>query len=448
MAQGRPQLSIAGVPFRFEVTFFVVIGLLGALVAPTFSLLAAWIVVATLSIVLHELGHALAYKAFGHASHVVLMGFGGVTTGPRLSPGRSIVVSLAGPFSGIFLLGLPALAVSQLDVFEGNDARVVLFYFVWVNLVWAFINLLPVLPLDGGNVTLSALELVLGRDAERPTRILSIVVAALAGVASLLNGYLFGALLAGFFVATNANALREAKVPDIRSGLGQAQRALAAGDLQRATELADAVVTQRPPRDLLAVALEIGAWALVLAGDAAGAETRLRRLPGEVRAPATLTGSVALAAGRVDEGLTLLAWGFVNDRDEGSKVFAAAAAAAHGQAVPVVDTLLALDGGVGVEPAWKVQLTLHQLGRYADSAAVGVALLADGRVPAGEVAYHVARSLARSGDPDGALRWLDRALDEGPVDVARWAADADLALARAQPGWLAVEQRAGAPGRR
>lgn len=444
MAPSRPQFTIAGVPVRLELTFFLIVGLLGVAVAPTFALLAAWISVATLSILLHEMGHALAYKAFGHPSHVVLMGFGGVTTGPRLSPGRSIVVSLAGPLSGILLLGLPALALSRLDVVERAEPRLVLFYFVWVNLVWAFVNLLPVLPLDGGNVVQSFLQLVTGRDAERPTRVLSIVVAGAATLFALLNGYLFGALFGGFVVALNVNALRQAKLPEVRAGLGRAQQALAAGRLDEASALADEVVAQRPPRDLLAVALEIGAWARLLAGDHVGAEARLRRLPNEVRPPATLTGAAALVAGRVDEGLTLMAWGFVHDRDEGSKVFATAVAAAHGQAVPLVTSLLALDGGTGLESAWKVQATLHQLGRYDDAVAVARVLVTDGRVPAGEVGYHAARSLARAGDADGAIRWLSWVLDQGPLDAARLAADPDLAPLRTHPAWPTLTTRAAA----
>jgi Zn-dependent protease len=442
MAQGQPQLTVAGVPIRFELTFFVIIGLLGATIAGSMAMLAAWVAIATISIVLHEMGHALAYRAYGHPSHVVLMGFGGVTTGARLSPGRSIVVSLAGPLSGIVLLGIPALAVARSDLFASDEARLVLFFFVWINLIWSFVNLLPVLPLDGGNVTQSAIELVTRRDAERTTRIVSIAVAGAAGALALVNGYLFGALFAGFFVAMNVNGLRQARLPAIQASLGEAQRALSAGDAAGAAATAEALVAQRPPRDLLAVALEIIAWAKVIDGDGPGADAALARLPNEVRPPATLSGAAAVASGRIDEGVTLLAFGFVHDRDDGPKVLAASAAAHAGQVVALSEALLALDGGAGVEAAWKVQITLHELGRYADSVAVGRALLADGRLPSAEIGYHVARSLAREGEVDDAVRWLDWVIDQGPADPSRLLSDPDLAPVRGSPAFAELHRRA------
>jgi Zn-dependent protease len=448
MAQGKPQLRVAGVPIRFELTFFVIIGLLGYTLAETPALLAAWVVIAAVSIVIHEMGHALAYKAFGHDSHIVLMGFGGVTTGPRLPPARSIIVSLAGPLSGLILLGLPALALTTTDWFPSDEAQLILFFFVWVNLVWAIINLLPVLPLDGGNVTASAIELVSGRDGERPTRILSIVVAGAAALASLAGGYLFGVLFAGFFVAINVNALRQAATPEIRAELGKAQGALIAGRTAEAVALADAVIARRPPRDLLALALEISAWARLFHGDVAGAQIAVDRLPKEVRPPVTLNGALSLRAGRTDEGLSLLAWGFVNDHEEGAKVFASAIAAQAGQVVPLVRELLGLADGAGLEAAWKVQVTLHQLGRYRDAVEVGNALLADGRLPSGEVAFHVARSLALDGRVDEAVDWLGWAVDRGWADPERLADDPDLAAARATAAYAGVRSRALAAARR
>ena len=80
----RAHFRIAGIPVRVEPVFFVIMGLLGLQLAEeSLALVLIWIAVATVSILVHELGHALTLKAFGQPSHIVLQGFGGVTISTR-----------------------------------------------------------------------------------------------------------------------------------------------------------------------------------------------------------------------------------------------------------------------------------------------------------------------------------------------------------------------------
>src|SRR5262245_56270395 len=68
-----------------------------------------WIAVLFVSILIHELGHAFAFRRYKVDSTIALHGMGGTTYGRVLLPlGRrqSIVVSLAGPFAGFLLGGL------------------------------------------------------------------------------------------------------------------------------------------------------------------------------------------------------------------------------------------------------------------------------------------------------------------------------------------------------
>ena len=62
MARG-PRLQVAGIPVRIEPTFFLVLVLLG-LPQPWFHVVS-WVVIATASVLLHELGHAVAFRAYG-----------------------------------------------------------------------------------------------------------------------------------------------------------------------------------------------------------------------------------------------------------------------------------------------------------------------------------------------------------------------------------------------
>ncbi|HYH69138.1 MAG TPA: site-2 protease family protein, partial [Urbifossiella sp.] len=65
----------------------------------------AWIAVVFVSILVHELGHALAFRAFGVGSHVVLHSFGGLAVpwDNLRGRGQRIVVALAGPAAGFLL---------------------------------------------------------------------------------------------------------------------------------------------------------------------------------------------------------------------------------------------------------------------------------------------------------------------------------------------------------
>src|SRR5512147_2749214 len=70
------------------------------------AVVVTWIAVVFVSVLVHELGHALAFRAFGYASTVRLVMFGGVTTPETSAPlswGKDVVSTLAGPLFGASL---------------------------------------------------------------------------------------------------------------------------------------------------------------------------------------------------------------------------------------------------------------------------------------------------------------------------------------------------------
>lgn len=132
------------------------------------------------SILIHELGHALAMRKY-HDPRVAitLYSFGGFAQGslrqPRMS---SLIISAAGP---AFSLALGVLGWLVDRAFPVNHwlAMEAVALWLWVNFGWTVINLLPVLPLDGGRI----MEAALGPSRLRATLIISMVAAA--GVAAL-----------------------------------------------------------------------------------------------------------------------------------------------------------------------------------------------------------------------------------------------------------------------
>lgn len=275
-ATGGPgvQLQLGGVPVRFELGFFVVAALLGlGLEEP--GLIVLWIAVLTVSVLVHELGHAVAMRMNGLHPRIVLHPFGGLTMGSgRLSRGRSIAVTLAGPLTALLLLGLPAWLVDRSATGLGDTAEALVVFLVWVNVFWSLVNLLPIVPLDGGNVARSLL-------GARPALILSIGVAGIAGVVAIRAGFFFAGLFAGLLVMENLRELRGPRAGAARhpgDDLRDAVAALREGRYDDARALGRRLRAIDDPRPRQ-IAAEIEAWAQLAAGDRDGARSTIARLP-------------------------------------------------------------------------------------------------------------------------------------------------------------------------
>lgn len=173
---------VANIPIRVHPLFWLITLFLGASTGDLVQILI-WGVAVFLSILIHELGHALAMRRYGIPSYVILYWGGGLTVpaserwgnggaSASLGPNQEIAISLAGPGTG-FLFA--ALIISSVALAGGAVTLTMLFGFIpvpmavlpsagrilnlfvasllWVNLFWGIVNLMPVYPLDGGSVT-------------------------------------------------------------------------------------------------------------------------------------------------------------------------------------------------------------------------------------------------------------------------------------------------------
>lgn len=325
-----PSFRLAGFPVTVEPFFFVVIGLLGLSYEDP-VLIGSWVGIAFVSILAHELGHAVAFRRFGSEARITLHGFGGLTTGAGdLGPRRDLVVSLAGPVPVLLLVGLPALAIGIVAAPDSETARMVLFQVIWINLGWSVLNLVPILPLDGGAVTASLLEMAFGSGGRRAAHVVSILIAGGLAVLAFNYGLVFAAMMCGFFVVTNVQALRAPQARAAVDDLVGARNALVHGRVDVAEQLARRAQQGRLSATDAVLARELGVWARLWQGDAAPArawmdESAARPVTASTGAAASpwlpdtgpsasLRAAVALASGDRHGGATQAAWALANDQ--------------------------------------------------------------------------------------------------------------------------------------
>ena len=181
--------------------------------------MAAWIFVVFVSVLVHELGHALVGRAFGGRPEIRLEAFGGVTfpqfrSRPR--PGRQFILSFAGPIAGLLLGSVAYGTVRAIPPEQGSVSAFIMGQFIWVSVVWAAFNLLPILPLDGGNMLLAFIEGVRGKPSLTVASWISVFVAlAVAAVVTWLFGPdPFALLWLGLFALQNVQRARAAAAHD------------------------------------------------------------------------------------------------------------------------------------------------------------------------------------------------------------------------------------------
>jgi Zn-dependent protease len=192
-----------------------------------------WVLAVCVGVLFHEMGHATAMRAYGFFPWITLYGMGGLASyqpsaySPRGNRSlMQIIICAAGPGAGFLLAalilmsvrlagyriavglvgGLPYAAFEQLHPIAFH---LFLRDLLWVCIYWGLLNLLPILPLDGGQIAREVLTALNPRDGVRQALILSIVVGGLMIVLGLFRwDDKFLALLFGFMTYSNYMTLQ------------------------------------------------------------------------------------------------------------------------------------------------------------------------------------------------------------------------------------------------
>lgn len=233
---GDLHFSLFGIPVRVHPFFWVVALLLGMRSNDVISLLV-WVVAVFLGIVVHEMGHALVMRSYGFSPWITLYGLGGMASynqaqmyGPQeRSAQRQITIAAAGPIAGFLFaaavamlltlagyslatqLGAPygILLIPQEQIGSPALTRFV-FDLMFISITWGLVNLLPVFPLDGGQIAREILQSFNPAGGLRQSLILSMVVAgAMAVVGVFVWQSLFVGLLFGFMAYSSYQTLQQ-----------------------------------------------------------------------------------------------------------------------------------------------------------------------------------------------------------------------------------------------
>ena len=268
------QFRLGSIPVRIRAPFLFLALVFATMEGNNPRNLAIVAVLIFVAVLVHELGHALVGRAFGLTPMIELHGMGGTTSwnaDKPLSNGRQIAISLAGPFAGFLLYGI-VIGASRF-AFDPNHpvAKLVLRWMLNVSVGWGIANLVPMLPLDGGNVMRSVLNMFTDGRGEKPARVISIGVAGLLLMLAAATKNLWIGFLAAMFTYSNMQALKQHTVrqldPPLAEAIEKAYLALEKHDGTEAIALLRPVLDPKATPDLLAIGYRVFAYALLIEGE-------------------------------------------------------------------------------------------------------------------------------------------------------------------------------------
>lgn len=231
------RFTLFRIPVEIQPMFWLFTAILGGAlrgVSTREQLLAVllFMLVAAISVLVHEFGHALVGRKYGGGKQrITLWMMGGLAynEGSRFKRAGLVKMIAAGPAAGLTLFALTVAAV--LAWLPGPDANsliafsllggtfsppsgeflrlvedqryliIMIRHLLWVNFWWSLLNLLPILPLDGGRLT----EIFV--TPQKKVHVIGALVAATAAaLGGLVLGSLYMAVIFGYLAWTNFQA--------------------------------------------------------------------------------------------------------------------------------------------------------------------------------------------------------------------------------------------------
>lgn len=209
-------------PVTVRGSFLLIAALIGFVGVRDLASGVAWVGIVFVSILVHELGHALTARRFGSEVAIELNGMGGLTRWSvpegELTPGRRALIAAAGSATGLLFGGLVWAVAAQFGPYSPFTGFI-LENLIRVNVFWGLLNWLPIRPLDGGHLLESLLEKVAPNRADVIAKVIFTTTAAAAVALSIWQRLFIIALLAGWLLLSELTPQRTEPQPQQPGGL-------------------------------------------------------------------------------------------------------------------------------------------------------------------------------------------------------------------------------------
>jgi Zn-dependent protease len=435
-------MKILGIPTKIDPSFWVLSFFIASSRGFNLPLLVEWVAVVFVSVLFHELGHALVGRRFGLSPQITLYSMGGLTSwseAKEISPAKNLAISLAGPAAGFLLGGIcfvvgPALlgaAPSNLPTTAYRDL-------IWVNIGWGIFNLLPILPLDGGHV-LVTLE---GWLTKRRDQIISHAISLLACVGLIYLAYtlrsLWLAFLGIWFGYSNGSFLlhrvKASRDKGLEPKLEEARKAINAGDFDAALAISSEIQKKAVSEWMRRESSRVLIFTLIRQNKLKEADQELMKFNGLFGPEPFLQGVLSYEKGEMLRAIPDLKKAFDQSSDYQLGLMLSQALMAEKRYAEVLDLCHRSVMSPGIlQMLLNLETAAFQSNQFEISAKAGA--LAYEQKPDPTVAYNAACAFARASDPAQALVWLEKAIASGFSDKKLLATDPDLLAVRSQPGF-------------
>ncbi|MES2345423.1 MAG: site-2 protease family protein [Chlamydiota bacterium] len=227
------------IPITITPAFWIFAALIGFLSSGSFIGTFIWVGIIFVSVLFHELGHASMALLFGKKPRIELVAMGGVTFhhAEDLPFWKQFVIVLNGPLFGFLLFAGSTILLQLSSLNPEGLAREILVKVQLVNLFWTILNLLPILPLDGGQLMRIPLEAFFGVKGFKLALMISMILAFTISLAAFLYHQFFIGAILFLFAFQSLDTWKKSRVfsphdqdQSIKDLLKKGEHALQAGD--------------------------------------------------------------------------------------------------------------------------------------------------------------------------------------------------------------------------